>query len=64
MINDEIMRREVRATKAFYNVSYKQIALLLGISQKSMYNWLGKEYSFSPDTLSRLAAIIEKIKEI
>lgn len=63
MINNDIMRKEVRAVKAFQNVSYKKIAELLGISQKSMYNWLGKEYSFSLDTLSRLSAIIDEIKE-
>ena len=57
----EDLRREVKALKAFYNISYSTIAKEIKISRGSMYNWLHNDYEFSSNTENRLRGYIKSI---
>ncbi len=37
---DEVLRVEVKLIRAFYGIKYKEIADVLGIKPRSLYNWL------------------------
>jgi len=40
MLDDDILRIEVKLIRAFYGIKYKTIADELGIKARSLYNWL------------------------
>lgn len=48
MEND--LRKKVKSLKAFYDISYSDIAKEIGISRGSFYNWLHNDYDFSYKT--------------
>lgn len=39
-MEDEVLRIEVKLIKSFYDITYKDIAEVIGIKQRSLYNWL------------------------
>ena len=58
---DNTLRNEVKLLKVYKNVSYKDLAQLLGIKAKSFYNWLHGEYDFSDNTANKLHSICMEI---
>ena len=60
---DNTLRNEVKLLKVYKDVSYKQIAQLLGIKAKSFYNWLHGEYNFSEHTAEKLHSICMEMTE-
>ena len=60
---DEELRKEVRLLKALQNISYKEIAELLGIKQDSLYSWLKGYYDFGTFKHNHLQQIIDYLKE-
>ena len=62
-MEDEVLRVEVRLIKSFYKITYKTIAEILGIKQRSLYNWLAGQFELSGQRKRQLRKYIEKIKE-
>ncbi len=62
-MNDEVLRNECKALKAFQNISYKQQAELLEVHYSSFHNWLKGYYSFSESRKRQLQKIINILKE-
>ena len=63
MITDNVLRKEVRGLKAFYNVKYKTISEELGIRQNSLYSWLKNDFDLSTTNKRKLELIIKRYKE-
>ena len=61
-MDDDILRVEVKALKAFHDINYKQIADELGVKQRSFYNWLAGQFDFSANRKRRLNNIIKQKK--
>lgn len=52
------LRKQVKALKAFQNISYATIAKEIGISRGAFYNWLHDDYEFSYKTEYKLKEYI------
>ena len=62
MMNDEALRNECKAIKAFKGISYKKQAELLGIHYNSFGNWLRGTYDFSDSRKRDLERLTERLK--
>lgn len=63
MLSDDTLRLEVKALKAFKNVSYKCLGTELGIKPRSFSSWVRGDYNLSPANKRTLEQIIKKYKE-
>ena len=63
MLSQEVLRKEVKAAKAFHNISYKSMAEQIQIKQKSFYSWLKGDYSLSYQKQRDLEKYILRFKE-
>lgn len=61
-MDDEMLRKEVKALKAFQGITYKQIADKLEIKQRSMYNWLRGEFDLGANKKRKLYYILKQMK--
>ena len=61
-MDDEMLRKEVKALKAFQGITYKQIADKLEIKQRSMYNWLRGEFDLGANKKRKLYQILKQMK--
>ena len=61
-MDDDILRKEVKALKAFYGINYKEIAERIDIKQRSIYNWLNGEFDLSANRKRRLYRVIQQLK--
>ena len=62
MFDDEFLRKEVKALKAFQGITYKEIAEKLEIKQRSMYNYLRGEFDLGAKKKRKLYFIIKQMK--
>lgn len=62
-MDNKILRDKVKYVRAFHGITYKHLADLLGVKQKSFYSWLRAEYDFSYDRAKELSVIIQKIEK-
>ena len=60
---NEHLRKECKMLKALQNVSYKEMAEYLEITQDSFYCWLKGYYNLSEEKQKRLIEVIELLKE-
>lgn len=60
---DNTLRQEVKLLKVYKDISYKEIAQLLGIKAKSFYNWLHGEYNLSDRTADKLHSICMELAD-
>ena len=58
-----MIRKRAKMLKATQNVSYKELADYLEISQSSMYNWLHCQFDLSEERAERLEEIISNLEE-
>lgn len=63
MVNNEIMRKRVRALKAFQHITFREIAEYLEIKDNSFYLWLNNHYNFGSSKLRKLDDILNNLTE-
>lgn len=63
MMNDERLRTECKALKAFNGISYKKQAELLGVHYNSFSNWLHGSYDFSYSRKIDLERLLKSLSE-
>lgn len=61
MTND--LRQQVKLLKVIKNITYKEIALVLGIKPNSFYNWMRGEYELSNTTECKLKNIVRDLMQ-
>lgn len=61
-MNDEL-RKQVKLLKAFYGITYKELASYLDIKTNSLYNWLRCQYDLSVEKQRQLYEVICNLKE-
>lgn len=62
-MNDDVLRNECRALKAFKDISYKKQAELLDVHYSSFHNWLHGYYSFSESRKRALKQVIDRLNK-
>lgn len=62
MLNNEQLRKETRLLKALNEVSYAEMAEMIGISRSSFSNWLNKNYDFGEERAAQLEELIYDLK--
>ena len=62
-MKDNILREKVKDLKRYQNISYKELADLIDITDGSFYNWLKGEYDFSFFRSNILNEMISTLKE-
>ena len=60
---NDFLRKQVKALKAFQDISYKELANYLSIRDTSFYNWLKGYYDLSEKKQQELQEIISNLKE-
>lgn len=60
---NETLRKEVKLLKALQNISYKEIAEYLEVSESGMYCWLKGYYDFGYNKQQRLKEILANLGE-
>ena len=62
-MNNERLRKRVKAIHAFQNVKYKEIAEFMEMSASSFGNWLNAYYDFGDKKLSKLEDLLNNLEE-
>lgn len=60
---NDVLRKECKLLKALQNISYKEIAEYLEVSQDSFYCWIKGYFNLGEKKWKRLWEIIENLKE-
>lgn len=60
---NDVLRKECKLLKALQNISYKEIAEYLEVSQDSFYCWIKGYFNLEEKKQKRLQEIIENLKE-
>lgn len=62
-MNNNYLREQVKLLKAFQNITYKELAEYLEITQNGFYCWLRGNYELGDRKQKKLKDIIDILKE-
>ena len=62
MVDNNKLRKEVRLLKALNEVSYGEVAEMIGLSRSSFSNWLNGNYDFGEQRTAQLEELIQDLK--